>query len=74
MKQTAEELISSMGWNYENTETSARFVAEHCVKNFYTEQEVLKFTQTMLMQYKFGNTNIEQMDLLRETFQLFRNK
>lgn len=74
MKQTAEELISSMGWNYENTETSARFVAEHCVKNFYTEQEVLKFTQTMLMQYKFGNTNIEQMDLLRETFQLFKNK
>lgn len=74
MKQTAEELISSMGWNYENTETSARFVAEHCVKNFYTEEEVLNFTQTMLMQYKFGNTNIEQMDLLRETFQLFKNK
>ena len=74
MKQTAEELISSMGWNYENTETSARFVAEHCVKNFYTEEEVLNFTQTMLMQYKFGNTNIEQIDLLRETFQLFKNK
>jgi len=40
----------------------------------YSEEEVLNFTQTMLMQYKFGNTNIEQMDLLRETFQLFKNK
>ena len=40
----------------------------------YSEEEVLNFTQTMLMQYKFGNTNIEQIDLLRETFQLFKNK
>jgi hypothetical protein len=40
----------------------------------YSEEEVLNFTQTMLMQYKFGNTNIEQMDLLKETFQLFKNK
>ena len=40
----------------------------------YSKEEVLNFTQTMLMQYKFGNTNIEQMDLLRETFQLFKNK
>lgn len=74
MKITAEELISSMGWKYENTETSARFVAEYCVNNFYSEEEVLKFTQTILMQYKFGNTNIEQMDLLKETFQLFKNQ
>ncbi len=40
----------------------------------YSEEEVLKFTQTILMQYKFGNTDIEQMDLLKETFQLFKNK
>jgi hypothetical protein len=43
-------------------------------KNKFSEEEVLKFTQTILMQYKFGNTDIEQMDLLRETFQLFKNK
>jgi hypothetical protein len=40
----------------------------------YSDEEVLNFTQTMIMQYKFGNTNIEQMDLLKETLQLFKNK
>jgi len=40
----------------------------------YSEEEVLKFTQTIIQQYKFGNTNIEQMDLLKETLQLFKNK
>jgi hypothetical protein len=31
-------------------------------------------TKTMIMQYKFGNTNIEQMDLLKENLQQFKNK
>jgi len=44
------------------------------IERMYSEEEVLKFTQTILMQYKFGNTDIEQMDLLRETFQLFKKK
>lgn len=48
MKQTSEELISSMGWKYENTETSARFVAEYCVNNFYSEEEVLYLLQKAL--------------------------
>jgi len=43
-------------------------------QRMYSEEEVLKFTQTILMQYKFGNTNIEQLDLLKETLQLFKNK
>jgi len=43
-------------------------------KNKYSEKEVLKFTQTILMQYKFGNTNIEQLDLLKETLQQFKKK
>jgi len=43
-------------------------------KNKYSEEEVLNFTQTMIMQYKFGNTNIEQMDLLKETLKQFKNK
>jgi len=42
--------------------------------NKYNEEEVLNFTQTMIMQYKFGNTNIEQMDLLKENLQQFKNK
>lgn len=48
--------------------------AEWQQERMYSEEEVLNFTQTMIMQYKFGNTNIEQMDLLKETLQLFKNK
>ncbi len=43
-------------------------------KRMYSEEEVLNFTQTTIMQYKFGNTNIEQMDLLKETLQQYKNK
>ena len=42
-------------------------------KFMYNDEEVLKFTQTMIMLYKFGNTNIEQMDLLKETLEQFKN-
>ena len=37
---TEKELISSMGWEYENTETSARLVAEHAVKIMYSKLDV----------------------------------
>jgi hypothetical protein len=37
---TKEELIESMGWEYENTEMSARFVAEHAVNNMYSEEDL----------------------------------
>ena len=40
----------------------------------YSEEEVLNFTQTIIQQYKSGNTNIEQLDLLKETLQLFKKK
>ncbi len=43
-------------------------------EQMYSEEEVLNFTQTMIMQYKFGNTNIEQLDLLKETLQQFKHK
>jgi hypothetical protein len=43
-------------------------------KRMFSEEEVLNFTQTILMQYKFGNKNIEQMDLLKETLEKFKNK
>lgn len=38
----------------------------------YSEEEVLNFTKTIIQQYKFGNTNIEQLDLLKETLQQFK--
>ncbi len=40
----------------------------------YSDEEVLNFTQTIIQQYKLGNTNIEQLDLLKETLQQFKNK
>jgi len=48
--------------------------AQRYQERMYSEEEVLEFTQTMIMQYKFGNTNIEQMDLLKETLQQFKKK
>jgi hypothetical protein len=42
-------------------------------KKLYSEEEVLEFTKTMIQQYKFGNTNIEQMDLLKESLEQFKN-
>ena len=44
---TAKELILSMGWDYENTEMSARFVAEHAVKTMYSDREVYKLLDTL---------------------------
>ena len=40
----------------------------------YSEDEVLNFTQIILSQYAVGNTNIEQLDLLKETLHIFKNK
>lgn len=39
----------------------------------YSEEDVLKFTQTIISQYKSGNTNIENIDLLTETPDKFKN-
>lgn len=43
-------------------------------ERMYSEEEVLNFTQTMIQQYKFGNTNIEKLGLLKETLQIFKKK
>ena len=43
-------------------------------ERMYSEDEVLNFTQIILSQYIIGNTNIEQLDLLKETLHIFKNK
>ena len=43
-------------------------------ERMYSEEEVLNFTQIILSQYAVGNTNIEQLDLLKETLHIFKNK
>jgi hypothetical protein len=79
MKQTAvewlEEKLIDAGLQFTKGEALEIEQAKEIEKQQgYSEEEVLNFTQTMIMQYKFGNTNIEQMDLLKETLQLFKNK
>ena len=49
-------------------------VTKYKIEKGYSEEEVLEFTQTIIQQYKFGNTNIEQLDLLKETLEQFKNK
>lgn len=36
---TEQEIISEMGWDWYNTESSARRVAEYCSRNMYSEEE-----------------------------------
>ena len=80
MKQTAvewlEEKLIDAGLQFTKGEALEIEQAKEMEKQQqgYSEEEVLNFTQTMIMQYKFGNTNIEQMDLLKETLQQFKNK
>ena len=42
-------------------------------ERMYSDEDVLKFTQTIISQYKSGNTNIENIDLLTETLEKFKN-
>ena len=41
-------------------------------ERMYSDEDVLKFTQTIISQYKSGNTNIENIDLLTETLDKFK--
>jgi hypothetical protein len=80
LEEAAEKFLNKDGFNfYNHYDTRPSFIAgakwqQEQDKSKYSEEEVLKFTQTILMQYKFGNTDIEQMDLLKETFQLFKKQ
>ena len=41
-------------------------------ERMYSEEDVLNFAQIIISQYKFGNTNIEQIDLLKNTLNAFK--
>ena len=49
-----------------------KFGAKWQSERMYSEEEVLNFTQIILSQYIVGNTNIEQLDLLKETLHIFK--
>ena len=70
LEEAAENYWAKQPYNEDPFIEGAKWQQER----MYSEEEVLNFTQTMIMQYKFGNTNIEQLDLLKETLQQFKNK
>ena len=90
MKQTAleflEEQLNKIKSSSTNMNTWVSFLEKDFKELFtqakeienqqrgYSDEEVLNFTQTIIQQYKLGNTNIEQLDLLKETLQQFKNK
>ena len=75
LEEVAEKFAKKFGSEIDSTRYYAFIAgAKWQQERMYTEKEVLNFTQTMIMQYKFGNTNIEQLSLLKETLQTFKNK
>jgi hypothetical protein len=72
-KETIEEVAERF---YKNKAAQGIFIygAKWKAERMYSEDEVLEFTQKMIQQYKFGNTNIEQLYLLKESLEKFKNK
>lgn len=88
-KETLEKAAENYGWRIKRNTFSdavkANELAESAQQDFiagakyqaermYSEEEVLNFTQIILSQYIVGNTNIEQLDLLKETLHIFKKK
>ena len=52
LEEAAEKIITDMGWVWENTETSARRVAEYCAKHqqekIYSEEGINELLDTLL--------------------------
>jgi hypothetical protein len=76
MKQTAVEWLE---FRYKNNISLNKYDFEQAKEmekqqQGYSKEEVLNFTQTIIQQYKLGNTNIEQLDLLKETLEQFKKK
>jgi translation initiation factor 2 alpha subunit (eIF-2alpha) len=77
-QETLEEFSEKVSRAFDNDNYKAlmdlvKEGANWQAERMYSEEEVLEFTQTMIQQYKFGNTNIEQMDLLKESLEQFKN-
>ena len=75
-QETLEEAAAkyARGWGEYDDKKAFIKGAKWQQERMYNEEEVLNFTQTIIQQYKLGNTNIEQLDLLKETLQQFKNK
>ena len=55
----ARDIITSMGWNYDDTESSARMVAEHCANKMYSEED---------LEYAFEQGKLNSNICYRRTF------
>jgi hypothetical protein len=47
---------------------------ENKIKQMYNKEDMIYFAQIAILNYKFGNTNIEQIECLKETFENFKKK
>lgn len=79
-KKPKQETIEEVAVNYANYNEQIQTLYKEFEQalemekqeRMYSEEDVLNFAQIIISQYKFGNTNIEQIDLLKETLNAFR--
>jgi hypothetical protein len=64
IEESAERIISDMGWVWENTESSARMVARHCAKS----QERMYSEEDMREAYCNGALGLEYKKSFNESF------
>jgi hypothetical protein len=72
MESMTEQLDNCSGFGFDNIPDLMEKFANYQAERMYSEEEVLNFTQIILSQYIIGNTNIEQLDLLKETLHIFK--
>lgn len=71
-KKELEEKINEFKSRFALTEKEWGIESENLNENiFYQEEDLIKFSQIILSQYKIGNTNIEQLDIMKETLKAF---
>ena len=63
---TEQEIISEMGWDWYNTESSARRVAEYCSRNMYSEKDMQEYAEFCILCHKEGLPCIIAKDWLKQ--------
>lgn len=74
LEEAAERFLKDGARKFKTAKQVLIGFAKWQAERMYSEEEVLKFTQIILSQYAVGNTNIDQLDLLKETLHIFKNK
>lgn len=73
MKETLEEAAENYTIDFA-TMSAFKLGARWMQERMYSEEDMIEFAQIVISQYKFGNTNIEQIEYLKETLEKFKKK